>query len=143
MRKFHRWFGLITGIFMLIISGTGITIQTLDLISNNHDGPPRGAEQGPPPGSPTPFDNGQPPSEAASANQNLAPIPGQPNIRPRKMGLMGIVKHIHSGEYFGPIGIVINIICGFALFFFSISGIWIYWQMFQSRAKIGRKEIFW
>ena len=51
--------------------------------------------------------------------------------------------HIHSGEYFGKFANLIGLVCGLALFLFSVSGMWMYWQMFKARAKNGRRDIFW
>ena len=47
--------------------------------------------------------------------------------------LVGFFHHLHSGEQFGPLGTVISIMSGFALVFFSVSGIWMYVSMWRNR----------
>lgn len=52
---------------------------------------------------------------------------------------------LHSGELYGDFGRSTGIFSGLALLFFSISGFWIYFQMFKRRPKQGPlwKRIFW
>ena len=62
---------------------------------------------------------------------------------PRKLDFYHLLNHIHDGELAGPAGRVIVLLLGFALFFFSISGIWMYWKMFDARSRLGKKQVFW
>ena len=48
---------------------------------------------------------------------------------------VGYLHHLHSGEEFGPAGTVISILSGFALIFFSLSGLWLYVQMWRNRKE--------
>ncbi len=45
------------------------------------------------------------------------------------------VKAIHSGEALGPLGTVLSIATGLAMTFFSISGFWMYLQMWRRRRR--------
>jgi hypothetical protein len=47
---------------------------------------------------------------------------------------VGLLHHLHSGEMLGPVGVVISILSGIALLFFSFSGLWMYLQMWRNRA---------
>ncbi len=125
MRTLHRWFGLITSIFLIIISLTGVGMQLIDLTGNgDHHGPPGG-----------------PRSQATALS--IAQPGGGPDGEASGLNLRQLFNHIHTGEYFGSVGIYISLLSGLALFFFSVSGLYLYWQMFKSRAAIGKKQIFW
>ena len=50
---------------------------------------------------------------------------------------IGFFHHLRSGEEFGPVGVAISIASGLALIFFSISGFWLYFQMFKARSARG------
>ncbi len=52
---------------------------------------------------------------------------------------------LHSGELYGDFGRSTGIFSGLSLLFFSISGFWIYFQMFKRRPKEEPiwKRIFW
>lgn len=57
--------------------------------------------------------------------------------------LRDLIDHLHDGEYFGNTGRVISLLMGVALFFFFVSGIWMYWQMLRARSELGKKGLFW
>ena len=120
MRRFHRWFGLVVAIFMIVISVTGVILQ-VQVIAEDHKGSP-------------------PAIAAAQLHQEQ---PGEHEHAGPGGDLHGLVMHIHSGEYFGKYANVIGLVCGLALFFFSVSGLWMYWQMFNARARNGRGGVFW
>jgi uncharacterized iron-regulated membrane protein len=130
MRKLHRWLAPILGLFLLIIAATGLVIQATDLL----DSAP--AKDGTRIAGPN----------AAIAPSAQTPPPQLEAKRPPRSPMKqwnGFFKHIHSGEYFGPFGIVINIIAGIALLFFAASGMWMYWSMFRRRKNAGQNAIFW
>ena len=54
-----------------------------------------------------------------------------------------MIIELHSGNYFGPFGKVISVLMGAVMLFFSISGMWMYIDMFRKRKKIGRSGLFW
>ncbi len=129
MRRFHRWFGLIVGVFLAVISATGIVLQ-VQVLMENHDGPSPALAAEP---------HRDAPGEEKPAAASAVTPPGKDHDR----DLHEAIMHIHSGEFFGKFGNAIGLICGLALFFFSISGLWMYWQMFQARSKNGRRAVFW
>lgn len=115
MRQFHRWLGLITGFFFMFVALTGIGMETIKLFV---------------PDAPKP---------AMSHGPGAAALAGPP----RKMDFYHGLNHIHDGELAGPAGRIIVLMLGFALLFFSISGIWMYWKMLAARHRIGKKQLFW
>jgi hypothetical protein len=127
MRKFHRWLAPTLALFLLIIAGTGIGIQTTDLIGDK----------------PTSERMPQNPGGAgASAGQSTGRDAKREAPGPMKQWNR-FFKHIHSGEYFGPFGIFINMIAGIALLFFAVSGMWMYLSMFRRRQRNGLQGMFW
>jgi uncharacterized iron-regulated membrane protein len=130
MRKYHRWLAIIFGAFLLVIAASGLTIQYLELTG----------DKGPP--------GGRPPGSAQVAGAPVAGPGGQlvcppPAPRPKPKGPMVFVKHLHSGELFGPVGTLISILSGLALFFFAFSGLWMYVQMFRNRKGAAAGKWFW
>jgi len=119
MRKWHRWLAVMFGIFTLVIAITGLLIHATDLLKgDDHDRPAQAA--------------------AASAKPAFTCPPDytcRPKPKDEKGGLnfAGLVKHIHSGEIAGPFGTVLSILTGCALLFFSISGMWMYFQLWTNR----------
>ena len=141
MRRFHRWFGLVVAVFMIIISVTGVILQ-VQVITEDHKGPPPGLVAGQPQKEPASQDIGE--SAPTGLGERNHEGPGHDGPAEKGGGdLHGLVMHIHSGEYFGKFANVIGLVCGVALLFFSVSGLWMYWQMFKARAKAGRNEVFW
>ncbi|MFT4077583.1 MAG: PepSY-associated TM helix domain-containing protein [Asticcacaulis sp.] len=53
------------------------------------------------------------------------------------------IMSLHTGDFMGPWGKYVAIICGIALLILSLSGIWMYVQMFLRRFKAGRRSLFW
>ena len=102
---------LITGIFMAVISATGIGMQTIDLLSGDQ-------HQGPTPGMQAP----RPTPQGA--------LPAKQPRNDRQPDLRGAIDHIHNGKFAGNGGRVVSLVMGLALFFFSVSGIRMYWQIF-------------
>lgn len=128
MRKWHRWLSLFFGVFMLWIAATGLGSHFAAIAAKGGLGEPeRGArtEQAARPGVPAGF--------KCPATMSCRPKP-----QPGSAGsLVGLMHHLHSGESFGPVGTVISILSGFALVFFSFSGIWLYVQMWRHRRERG------
>jgi hypothetical protein len=120
MRKWHRWISVFFGIFLLWISVTGTLSQIVPLLgSGDRGGPPR--------------------TEAAAAGAPAKPAfvcPPDYMCRPKPKGsksIVGLLHHLHSGESFGPAGVLIGTLSGFAMIFFSFSGLWMYVQMWRNR----------
>lgn len=115
MRKFHRWISVFFGVFLLWIAVTGTISQLLPLVAG-----------------------GEKPKVEAAAKPGFT-CPPDYTCRPkRKPGdpraLIGFFHHLHSGETFGPVGVAVSLLSGFALIFFSVSGLWMYLQMWRHRA---------
>ena len=55
-----------------------------------------------------------------------------------------LLLRIHTGEVLGDGGVVGGMLWGTALVALTITGAWLYWQMYRARAKTkGWKKIFW
>ena len=63
--------------------------------------------------------------ETLTCRPKRTPKPGEWNV--------GFLHHIHSGEEFGPLGVIVSILSGLALIFFAISGLYLYIQMYRGR----------
>ncbi len=131
MRKWHRWLVVFAGIFMLWIAATGFIGQVISLAGGeHHDRPP-------------------PPATAAAAARAMTatPAPGHDGAPGKHDGpphdLYHLIIDLHSGNYFGPVGKVVSALMGAALLFFSVSGLWMYIDMFRRRKRMGRSGIFW
>ena len=132
MRKWHRWLSVLFGAFILFIAATGVLSQIGTLVNNG------GFEEAAPPLVPT-----------ASAHERQAPTakptaaftcPPDMICRPRRVPKpgewnVGFLHHIHSGEEFGPVGVMLSMLSGIALIFFAFSGLWMYVYMFTRRAR--------
>ena len=120
MRKWHRWLSLFFGVVLVWIAVTGALSQVVPLIE-------RGGFE----------------DEAAERAQAAPPAgftcPDTMMCRPKRPGgsIVGLLHHLHSGESFGPVGIVLFTLAGFAMVFFSISGLWLYIQMWRFRKEKG------
>ncbi|QVM85106.1 PepSY-associated TM helix domain-containing protein [Novosphingobium decolorationis] len=119
MRKWHRWLSLFFGIFMLWIAVTGVLSQVAVLWPAGAPDPAVEALATPPEGFECP------------EGWRCMPPRASGGIR----SMVGLFHHLHSGETFGAIGTVISVLSGLALVFFSISGIWLYVQMWRFRTK--------
>lgn len=54
------------------------------------------------------------------------------------------ILRLHTGEVFGDGGVVLGMVWGTALVVLTLTGIYLYWQMYRARAKVkGWKHIFW
>lgn len=130
MRKWHRWLSFIFGAFLLFIATTGVLSHVAAMYAQGsifeqeeHEERPAAAAN---------------PEKAGSA----APEEAKPAPNPKRK-LVGLMHHLHSGEFFGRLGIVISLLSGLVMIFFSFSGLWIYYQMFVRRRKLGKAELFW
>ncbi|MBD3730923.1 MAG: PepSY domain-containing protein [Sphingomonadales bacterium] len=129
MRKWHRWISVFFGIFMLFIAVTGVLSHAAALWPSSTSEAAQAALATPPAGFTCPEGwRCMPPRGDTSGFGSLT----------------GFFHHLHSGEEFGPVGTAISILSGFALIFFSISGLWLYLQMWTNRKSRGLKGgMFW
>lgn len=118
MRTWHRWLSVFFSAFMLFIAVTGVLSHVAALWPQGDAPPPAEAPAG----------------FACPEGWRCSPP------RAERSGLgqyIGFFHHLHSGEEFGPVGVAISIASGLALIFFSISGFWLYLQMFKARSARG------
>jgi uncharacterized iron-regulated membrane protein len=124
MRKWHRWLSVFFGVFMLWMSVTGVLSQIVPLTQTGPGESAGGGKAAP---------------MMMSREQPDFVCPSDVNCRPKQPqgggSLVGLLHHLHSGESFGPLGVLISTLTGFALMFFSISGIWLYVQMWRFRSS--------
>ena len=130
MRKYHRWLSVLFGVFILWIAVTGVLSQVGELVNKggmDDDDRPAAAAPAVPAGFVCP----------ATINCRPKPAPGGWNV--------GFLHHLHSGEQFGPVGIIISILSGLGLIFFAISGMWMYVQMYRRRSHRHShpRRLFW
>jgi hypothetical protein len=159
MRKYHRWLSVLFGILILFIAVTGLLSQVGSLVNNGGveketaktgqrqaaavEGaivtPASAHEQEAPAVKSTP--TAAPAAFACPADMTCrpkrTPKPGEWNV--------GFLHHIHSGEEFGPAGVILSMASGLALIFFAFSGLWMYIQMFARRShrKSHPRKVFW
>jgi uncharacterized iron-regulated membrane protein len=135
MRKWHRWISVFFGVFLLWIAVTGVLSQIGSFVNNG------GFED-------------EASEEAAKARATAATPPGfvcpesmmcrpKPPKDPGNWNV-GLLHHLHSGETFGPFGVVISLLSGISMVFFAFSGLWMYIQMWRNRsAKALKPGWFW
>ncbi|MEP6867770.1 MAG: PepSY domain-containing protein [Novosphingobium sp.] len=119
MRKYHRWLSVFFGVFLLFIATTGVMSHVAAIKAQSE---PRAA-----PVVPVGF--------VCPETMMCRPKPNQQGAAP----WVGWLHHLHSGEEFGPVGTAISILSGLTLMFFSVSGLWLYIQMFRNRAASNLK----
>ncbi|MFL6735323.1 MAG: PepSY domain-containing protein [Sphingomicrobium sp.] len=132
MRRWHRWLSVIFGVFMLWIAATGVLSQVGSLVNKGGFEAARPAPGAALPGVPADFKC--PETMICRAK----PAPSAWNV--------GLLHHLHSGEQFGPAGVIISILSGLSLLFFAFSGLWMYIQMFRARSRRERQSqsrFFW
>ena len=59
------------------------------------------------------------------------------------VSIVGLAKGIHTGVILGVPGLLLGIIMGAALLFFTISGYVMWWSVAKQRRKIGKPGLFW
>jgi uncharacterized iron-regulated membrane protein len=120
MRKWHRWLSVFFAVFLLWIAVTGVLSQVVPLLSGGEDAP-KSAQVA--------AKSGAKPAFICPPDYACRPKPRPGDSR----ALVGLLHHLHSGETFGPVGVVILTLAGFAMIFFSGSGLWLYIQMWRNR----------
>lgn len=124
-RRYHRWLAILFGVFLVFISTTGLLSHVGTIVNNGglESEAERRAEAGlatapaGPPGFVCP--------ETMTCREKRVPKPGEWNV--------ALLHHLHSGEEFGPVGLVVLLLSGLSLLFFSISGLDLYIQMWRGR----------
>ncbi len=132
MRKWHRWTATIFGLFLLWISATGVLSQIGSLV--NHGGFETAASEA------------KARAAAAAATPPGFTCPETMTCRPKQKQAwnVGLLHHLHSGESFGPAGVIVSLLSGLSLFFFAVSGLWMYVQLWRGRlVRPGSRKLFW
>ncbi len=158
MRKWHRWMAVVFGVFLLWISVTGVMSQLAALVAN---GGFEEAEQPKPVAPPARagqnalLHEGE--MDAAAMHDAMKPAampaafvcPADMTCRAKAApsaarAWVSYLHHLHSGEEFGPAGVVLSIFSGLALLFFAFSGLWMYLRMWSHRRDKDHKPAwFW
>ncbi len=69
--------------------------------------------------------------------------PGGVNLPASIAPIRRLLFQIHTGFIAGMPGVYYGLIMGLGLLFFSLSGIWMYLNLWRTRAQLGRKNLFW
>jgi hypothetical protein len=154
MRKWHRWLSFLFGAFILFIAVTGVLSQVGTLVNNGgfeKEVAQTGARQAAAVGAAIVSPAAAHEHEAAAVKARAAQpgaaatgaaftCPADMTCRPKRVAKpgewnVGFLHHIHSGEEFGPVGVMLSMLSGIALIFFAFSGLWMYVYMFTRRAR--------
>ncbi len=143
MRKFHRWLSVLFGVFLLWIAATGVLSQIVPFVQRGgfeSETAERGKVQAAAIGSAVvPAARAHEGDEAPAVKMLPAFVcPADMTCRPKPSGgrsVVGLLHHLHSGESFGPLGVVISTLSGLALLFFAFSGLWMYIRMWSHRSS--------
>ena len=154
MRKYHRWLSVLFGVFLLWIAVTGVMSQIAALVANGgfeRETMERGAKQ-----TAAVAQAIVPPARAHEHEEDEVVAAAKPFVCPADMtcrpkpkpeaarAWVGYLHHLHSGEEFGPAGVVISILSGLAMVFFAFSGLWMYIRMWSHRRSNSHKPYwFW
>ena len=153
MRRYHRWLSAVFGVLILWIAVTGVMSQFAALTANGgfeKETAERGRKEMAAAGAALV-------APAAAHENEVAPAVLPPHfVCPADMtcrakapqsgarAWVGYLHHLHSGEEFGPAGVVLSILSGLALVFFAFSGLWMYIRMWSHRRSNGHKPAwFW
>ena len=124
MRRYHRWLAVLFGVLLVWISVTGLLSHFTDLYRDSQPATTAGT----PPGFVCP--------ETMSCRPKFAPDSAS--------AWVSYFHHIHAGAEYGVIGRTLGILSGFALLFFALSGLWMYFKMVRERtAKVRAKGGKW
>ena len=115
MRKWHRWLSVIFGGVLLWIAVTGMLSQVVPVVLSATQPKPAATQ----------------PAFVCPPDYTCRPKPKPDDPRT----IVGTLHHLHSGESFGPVGVVLFTLAGFAMVFFAFSGIWLYVQMWRNRKE--------
>lgn len=155
-RRYHRWLSLPFGLILLWVALTGVAMQAVEiydkgLFGDDEDRPAlvtaaraheHDEDEAPAAKPPAAANIAAAPAIAATATP-ATPPPRPPQSKAHQ--LHELLQHLHSGEWFGPFGTIIQTLAGLALLFFTVSGMWMYFIMYRRRSHKhhdGRK-LFW
>lgn len=82
-------------------------------------------------------------SISGTVDSGAAPSPVQFGPAAGPNSLHRFLINLHSGYMIKPWGSYLSVCCGLTLLFLSLSGLWMYANMFRRRLKLGRRNPFW
>ena len=130
MRKWHRWLSVFFAIVMIWVAVTGLLHYVVVWWPSAEPSAAAIAATQPPAGFVCP-----------EGWRCMAPRPDTGNPLAQYLGLF---HHLHAGSEGGIWGEIIVMLSGLALVFFTVSGMWMYFQMWTVRAAKGlKKRVFW
>jgi len=130
MRKWHRWLSIFFAIVMIWVAVTGLLHYLVVWWPSAPPSPEALAAMAPP--------------EGWACPEGWRCMPPPPAGGGGLRSMLGLFHHLHSGEEGGIVGEIVVMLSGLALVFFSISGMWMYVQMWSNRKDKGLKEgLFW
>ena len=147
MRRYHRWLSVLFGLFLLWIAVTGVMSQFAALVANGgfeKETAERGVRQATAVGQAiVPAARALEDDEVAQAPKAFV-CPADMTCKPKAApdparAWVGYLHHLHSGEEFGPAGVIVSILSGLALVFFAFSGLWMYIRMWSHRRSNNHK----
>lgn len=117
MRRWHKFFAPWFALILFVLALTGVATQMTSLLDT------RPAATAP-----------------REGKEAKAPTDAKPAQKPQSAmrSWNRWVKHLHSGESLGPVGIALNLAGGLAILFFAASGFWMYLSM-ALRLRRGRR----
>ena len=145
MRRYHRWLSVLFGLFLLWIAVTGVLSQVAALVANGgfeKETVQRGARQADAVGqaaiAPARAHEGAEAAAAAAPQPVPFVCPDNMTCKPKAApdparAWVSYLHHLHSGEEFGPAGVIVSILSGLAMVFFAFSGMWMYIRMWSHR----------
>jgi uncharacterized iron-regulated membrane protein len=136
LRRYHRWLVVPFGLILLWVAMTGVAMQAVDIYDHGGLSQPERPQQASIRAAAAPF-----------ATTPAPAIPGPAGQPPRSKArqLHGLLQHLHSGEWFGPFGTIIQTLAGLSLNFFAVSGMWMYLTMYRRREHrhYDGQKLFW
>lgn len=136
MRSLHRWITLPFGLFALLLSLTGASLDLYFARYHMVPLPPARTAHG---GSGAPHASGRPPGGPGGA-PGPARAGGPP---PGGRAWHDLSLSIHKLDFLGSAGHVLGVVLGLALVTLVVSGTWIFASLYKQRRNAGLAGLFW
>lgn len=173
MRRYHRWFSFPLIVFVIAVTVTGIYLQAVELIAEGGPEPAplertapdaseiaASIEQAMAIAAQEKVDfpvqkvevsyRGESPQIVVSTNRRIGPSvtvdmasEEATYVERPPRNLRTIFILLHSGKYFGAFGLWVIMLAGLALLVLSVTGIYVYYDMWRRRRKAKKKGLFW
>lgn len=114
MRKLHRLIGIVSAIFLLCVATSGVLLQ-IEELSENEDKELNARV----------VDASKPANVEAGTERHSEAEEHEDSL----------LLQIHTGKFFGSPGVYVSILCGCTLILLTLSGSYLYYQIFRARAK--------